>query len=144
MIWRLIASIAFLGGGVVTWRVLTVLKGFGASQAAMSAAASHGPPDRDFLFTCLVCSYFVISAFASAFCIRKQALRIAAALAYFMLLATFVGVCVNVATGEVNRMLAGAVSFAAIGLIYFAPWTIIWLLLVTKCEGGSSPSGPGG
>ena len=73
-----------------------------------------------------------------------QALLFAAALAYFMLVTTFVGFCLNVATDEVHGMLAGALTFAAIGLIYFAPWTIIWFLLVAKCDPVSSPSEPAG
>lgn len=134
MIWRVIASVAFLCGGVLTWGILTILKGFGASQAGMSAGAGHGPPDRDILFILLLCSYFVVSGVAAAFCSRRQALLIAAGLAYSMLLASFLGVCVHIGAGEGDRMLAGVLTFAVIGLAYFTPWTIIWLLLLSKCE----------
>jgi hypothetical protein len=120
MIWRVLASVTFLGGGVLTWFILTVVKGYGSSQAAMSNAG-HGPPDRDGLFMLFFCSYFAISAAAVPFCRQRRTLWAAAALAYSVVFLTFLGVCVHVGADELGRMLAGVVTFAVIILIYFAP-----------------------
>jgi hypothetical protein len=134
MIWRLIASVAFVGGGVLTWVVLAVVKAYGSSQAAMSDGAGHGGPDRDALFMVFFCSYFVISAVAVPFCKQKRTLWAAAALAYSVVFLTFLGVCVHIGADEISRMLAGAATFAVIILIYLAPWTFLWFLLFSKCE----------
>jgi hypothetical protein len=134
MILRFLAAVAFIGGGVVTWFILMTVKGYGASQAGMSAGAAHGPPDRDSLFMVLLCSYFLISACAALFCFRRRALLFSAALAYLVLFLTFLGMLVQNSADRTDQILTGVVTVGLIGFIYFTPWTILWFAIFLKCE----------
>lgn len=134
MILRILAAVAFLFGGVLTWIILGALKAFGASQAAMSAGAAHGAPDRDRFFMLFLCSYFLIGAFAAVFCTRRRAFWFSASLAYLVLLLTFVGMCFQNGADQIDRILAGALTAGLIGLFYFIPWTFLWFLVFLKCE----------
>jgi hypothetical protein len=133
-IWRLLASVAFLFGGAVTLLLVLFLNGYGASQAAMSAGPTRGGSDGDRVFLFLICSYFVISALAVAVCRHKLAMQIAAGLAHLVLGATFIGICMDRNPEEPGRALAGMFISAAIGLLYFAPWMVVWLIILARSK----------
>ena len=134
LVWRIVASVAFLFGGTVTWVIVLLVNGYGASQAAMSAGPTRGGFDGGSVFLFLISSYFVISSLAVAVCRHKLALQIAAALAHLFLGATFVGICMNGNPEEPGRALAGMFASAAIGLIYFAPWMVVWLFILARSK----------
>jgi hypothetical protein len=140
MLKRALASFAFIAGGLITWLVIATLQGLGASQAGMSAGPLHGHPARDTLFVGFLCSYFAISALAMIFCRTRKLLWTEAAVAYFVVLFTFV---VGFIKGmeESGSIPAAAFTMAIIYLVYFAPWTILWLLVIANCEKSSHTAG---
>ena len=82
MVGRIIAAIAFLAGGAVTCVALAILKGFGASQAGMSAGTIPAPGAAGVLIPWLAGSYFVVSAIGVLLCRGREALRVVALIAH--------------------------------------------------------------
>ena len=144
MIGRIIAAIAFIAGGAITYFVLAVLKGFGASQAAMSAGPVPAPSAMEVLIPFLACSYFVVSAMGVLFCRSRAALRVAALVAPSLLLTAFVSICVGGLRGDPVKFLSGFVTLSLITVVFFSPWFIIWAVLVfrdaTPAQPGAAPN----
>jgi len=140
MIGRIIAAIAFLVGGAFTWVVLVILKGFGASQAGMSAGPVPALPATEMLIPFLAASYFVTSAIGVLFCRRRETMRVAALVAHSLLLLTFLAICAGDAGGPSDKFLTGLLTLSFITLVYFCPWFIIWAIFLTR---EASPAKPG-
>jgi hypothetical protein len=145
MIGRVIAAIAFLTGGAVTWVVLAILKGFGASQAAMSAGPVPASSAMEALIPWLVGSYFVVSAIGILFCQSRNALRVAALIAHLLLLITFLSMCAEGWRGDSEKFLAGFVTLLFVTVLWFSPGFIIWSVFLfgegRPAQPGASPNG---
>ena len=128
MKWRIVASLAFLGGGVFTFGLLLVLRAFASAMAGMSpVSTAGGSPSMDSWVTALACSYFVIGAVGVLCCKRQATLRRVAVVAHLPL----VYLILLVANHNMLRGSASASeSILGIGvpvLIYFSPWLVVWL-----------------
>jgi len=134
MIRRVLAALVFIAGGLLTWALLMFAKGYGASQAAMSAGAGSHVPNRDLLYICGFCSYFVVSAVGALFGTKPKTLKIVAVVAYGILLATFVAICASLGKGSGEGVLQEILTLSLIAAIYFAPWSVVWLVLLSRHE----------
>lgn len=56
MVWRIVASLSFIAGGVFTWFVLAFLYAFADSQAGLSASSGPGFRSADAWLPWLACS----------------------------------------------------------------------------------------
>jgi hypothetical protein len=129
---RIIASLAFIIGGVITWFVLAGLHGFASSQAGMSAGLLSGPSFIDALIPCFACSYFLVSALGIVVYRRRKALRAVALVAHLFLLAAFLGICFEGLGNGVEKFLTGVLQTSVIAGIFFSPWFAIWAFLLLR------------
>ena len=145
MVGRIIAAIAFLAGGAVTCVALAILKGFGASQAGMSAGPIPAPGAAGVLIPWLAGSYFVVSAIGVLLCRGREALRVVALIAHSLLLLMFLSICAGCAGGPSEKFLAGFVTLSLITLLWFSPGFIIWSVFLfiegSAAQSGSPPNG---
>ena len=145
MIGRVIAAIAFIAGGALTCFVLAILKGFGASQAAMSAGPVPAPPAMEALIPWLAGSYFMVSAIGILLCQSRAALRVAALVAHLLLLITFLSICAGGLGGDSEKFLTGLLTLSLITVMFFSPWFIIWAVFLFRegrpAQPGAAPNG---
>jgi len=132
MIWRILASLAFLGGGFLTLLILMIAKGYGAAQAGMSAVNVRSQPHGELLITCLICSYFAISAIGVLLCGKKRTRRLTAALAHIDLFATLAVILVINGIPITKHTSMEMLAFVFVCMMYFAPWFMLWLPFCTK------------
>jgi hypothetical protein len=136
MLRRIIAALAFLHGGALTWLLLALAKGYGASQAGMSAGTHNGPSSNDALVVGLLCSYFVVSAIGVMVCTSKRSLKIAATVAHLIPLVVFFWGSIKTGIESSGDSLRGIFRLAGIAVFYFMPWVVLWSYLLLT----SSPS----
>jgi hypothetical protein len=129
---RIIASLAFVAGGVVTWFILAALHAFGASQAGLSASAVSGPPSIEALIPWLACSYFLVSAVGVVACRKRESLRVVALLAHLLLLAAFLAVCSEGLGKGSEKFLTGLLLMLVITVVFFSPWLAVWGFLLFR------------
>jgi hypothetical protein len=132
---RIVALIAFVAGGVLTWFVIAALRGFGASQAGMSASAVSSPPSIDALIPWLACSYFMVSALGVVVCQRREALKAAALVAHIFLFAAFLAICSEGIGKGAEKFLTGVLLLGVITLLFFCPWFVVWGVLLFRRNG---------
>jgi hypothetical protein len=132
MIWRILAASAFLGGGFLTFVILIIAKAYGASQAGMSAVSVRSQPHGELLITCLLCSYFAISAVGVLLCGKRRTRRSAAALAHFVLFATLAVIFVKNGIPNTERTSMAMLRFLFVCMMYFTPWFMLWIPFCTK------------
>ena len=125
--------------------VLAVVKGFGASQAAMSAGPVPAAPAAEVLIPWLTGSYFVVSAIGILLCRGRGPLRAAALVAHSLLLITFLSICAGGVGGDTDKFLTGLATLSLITLLYFSPWFIIWAVFLFRegrpTQPAASPNG---
>ena len=144
MIGRIFAAIAFGIGGAVTWVVIAILNGYGASQAGMSAGAVPAPGAAAALIPWFIASYFVVSALGVLLCRGRLALRVAALVAHSLLLIAFLCICAEGASGPSEKFLPGLLTLSFITLLWFSPGFIIWSVLLLKEERPANSAPPNG
>jgi len=127
---RVIASLAFIAGGIATWFVLKALLAFGASQAEMSASAGSASSSVDAVILGLVGSYFAASAIGVVVCRKKEALRVVALVAHLFLMAGFFAICSTGIGKGAEKFLTGVLIIVVVALVYFLPWFIVWSALL--------------
>ena len=127
---RILASLAFFGGGVLLWFILGGLHGLAMSQAGMSAGPVAGPPSTDAMIPWFVCSYFAISGIGVPFAKNRGALAVIAALTYLMLLISFFLLCSEASGYESSKFFEGVLVVGLLALFAFSPWHIIWCCLL--------------
>jgi hypothetical protein len=142
MIGRIIAAMAFLAGGAVTFFVIAVLSGFGASQAAMSAGPVPAKSGAEALIPWLAGSYFVVSAIGILLCRRRGPLRVAALVAHSLLLITFLSICAGAGGSDSEHFWAGFLMLSVTTVLYFSPWFIIWAVFLLKAGSPAQPGAP--
>lgn len=123
---RIIASLWFVVGGIITWFVLTVLRGFASSQAGMSAGAVSGPPSVDALIPWLACLYFVVSAAGVVVCRKREALRVVAAVAHLFLLSAFFALCAEGLGKGSEKFFTGLLLLSVLTAVFCSPWLAVW------------------
>jgi hypothetical protein len=145
MIGRIIAAMAFLAGAALTCSVLAFLKGFGASQAGMSAGHVPAPSAAQALIPWLAGSYFVVSAFAMLLCRGRRPLRVAALVAYSLLAITLLSLCTGIGEADSEKLFTGLLTLLLIAVLYFLPGHIIWAVFLlregTPAQLGAPPNG---
>ena len=145
MIWRILASVAFLAGGTLCWFVLGCLHGLGASQAAMSAGPNPGPPSSDALIPLFACSYFGVSAVGVVLAKTKEALRAVALCAHVLLLIGLGILCSEGGGKGAGDFFGGLLIVGVLTAVAFSRWLAIWFSLLFKinevAEPGASPNG---
>jgi len=130
MIGRILASVAFLAGGVLMWFILAGLHGYAASQAGMSAGPVSGPPSADGMIPWLVCSYFAISGIGVPLTKNRGALMIVAAFAYMMLFVASCMLCSEASGYDTGMFIGAIIVVGLLALIVFSPWHLIWCRLL--------------
>lgn len=133
---------AFLVGGAVTYFAIAILKGFGASQAGMSAGPVPAPPAAEALIPWLIGSYFVASASGILICRGRTAMRVAAVVAHSLLLISFLATCAACAGGPSEKFLSGILTLSLITLVWFSPGFIIWSVFLIREGGSAQPCAP--
>jgi len=110
---RIIASIAFLGGGMVAWIVFSF-----AHEIVQSGMLRVGPgpviPSVDALIPWFACSYFVLSAIGVLVARKRIHIWLAAVFSHLMLLITFCLWCLD------------AGGFDIIIIVFYTPWILVW------------------
>ena len=129
---RIIASLAFVVGCVVTWLGLAVLSRFATSQAGMSASAVSGPPSVDALIPWLACLYFFVSAVGVAVCRKREALRVVAVVAHLFLLAAFLALCSEGLGKGSQKFFTGLLLLSVLTAVFFSPWFAVWSFILTR------------
>ena len=114
----------------MTGLLCALAKGYGASQAGMSAGTRQGPPSNDVLVIGLLCSYFAVSAVGVMVCTGKRTLRIAAIVAHLIPLMVFIWVFTKVGNTSNGDSLNGIFRLAGIAAFYFVPWVALWSYLL--------------
>lgn len=129
----------------MTFFVLAIAKGFGASQAAMSAGPVPAARAAEALIPWLAGSYFVVSAIGILVCRGRGALRVAAVVAHSLLLIMFLSICTGGAGGPSEKFVAGLLTLSLITVLWFSPGFIIWSLFLFKqgrpAQPDASPNG---
>lgn len=129
MIWRILASFAFVVGGVLMWFVLAGLRGFATMQAGMSAVSVAGPPSSEALIPWFVCSYFAVSAVGVLVFKRRSGLMSVAAVAHLMALVAFCLLC-SEGSQDSRKFIGEALILGLLTLLVFSPWLCIWCSLL--------------
>ena len=123
----------------MTCFVIAILKGYGASQAGMSAGPVPAPPAAEAVIPWLVGSYFVASAIGILLCRGRTAMRVAAAVAHSLLLIAFLAICAASAGGPSEKFLTGLLTLSLITLVWFSPGFIIWSVFLLREERSAQP-----
>jgi hypothetical protein len=145
MIWRILASVAFLAGGALCWFVLGCLHGLGASQAAMSAGTNPGPPSSDALIPVFACSYFAVSAVGVLLAKTRDALRSVALCAHALVLIALCILCSEGGGKGSGDFFGGLLIVGVLSALALSPWLAIWFALLFRAnevaEPGAAPNG---
>jgi hypothetical protein len=133
---RILASIAFLMGGAVTFLIFWILRGLGHMEAGMSDGTVPAPPFAEALIPWFAISYFAVSAVGVLIARMREPLWLAAASAHLVLFVTFCLLC-SEALGEENtgNVFINCLRIAFIFLIFFSPWFVLWGVILTKAKG---------
>jgi hypothetical protein len=142
MIPRILASVWFLVGGTLCWFALGCLRGFGASQAAMSAGRNADPASADGLVSLLACSYFAVSAMGVLLAKSKETLRNVALCTHALLLVAFCILCSGGGGKGAGDFFAGLLIIGVLATVALSPWLAIWFVLLFKIDGPAEPTAP--
>lgn len=137
---RVIASSLFTAGGAVTWFIITVMKAYAFSQAAMSAGPVSGKDASDAAVLWLACAYFLISAVSAAAMTNKKALWILWCLAHTLVIIAFAVLVSEASDWERDKFISAFLTLALIFAVFFSPWLAIWAWVLRKAN---SPVCPG-
>lgn len=126
MFQRLLVSVAFVIGGIITLAVLWALRALGHMESGMSAGPIAGSPIVDALIPWFAVSYFVVSAVGILISKKRSAVRFTAVLAHSMLLITFCLLCLEASNGDIAGLFLTIVKLLIPTVIFFSPWLAIW------------------
>jgi hypothetical protein len=131
---RVIASFLFLAGGSMTWVVLTVLQGFAASQAAMSAGPISGSRASDAAVLWLLCCYFVISAISAIMTCKKRVLWVLWVFTHALVVVALCILCSGAFGWDTAKLIPAILMVVVIAGILLSPWLTIWGWLLKKAS----------
>ena len=120
MIGRIIKSLAFVAGGVVTWFVTALIDSIDGSSA---------------LIMWLACSYFVVSAVGVVACLKREALRVVALVAHLLLLAAFLVLCSKGLGNGSEKFFTSLMLLSLVTVVFFSPWFVVWFFILSRRNG---------
>jgi hypothetical protein len=127
---RIIASIAFLVGGALTWYLLSFLQAFAHAEAGMSAGPIPAPSSADALIPWFLCAYFVVSAVSVLVAQKQVNLWLAAVLSHSTLVIAYYLICSEAAEQGQGGLHSAALRTGSIMAIFYSPWISIWVGLI--------------
>lgn len=134
MIGRILASLAFVAGGIGTGILFAALSIYASSQIGMSAGVIPKRSVVDSLIPWFACSYFLVSAVGVVVWRKHEALRIVAVIAHLLLLAAFLALCSTGMDKGIGKFLSGLAVLSGYTVVFFSPWAAVWAFILSRAE----------
>lgn len=131
---RIVAACLFLAGGLVTWVLLSLLQGYAASQAAMSAGPISGARGTDTLVLWLLCAYFLISAVSAVATTNRHALWALCSFAHALIAIAFCFLCSEMSSWDAAKLIPAILTLLVITGVFLLPWLAIWCWVFEKAR----------